>query len=84
MPGGLQVKDTTGKIITIEPNMKFKKYGVIFNNLMIQKCINMAYPIVSMTLSYDNSRIIAVIKKSEFVSYVNGYCLHDFDQEFEE
>ena len=37
-----------------------------------------------MIISYDNSRINAVIKKSEFVSFVHGYCIHDFDLEFEE
>ena len=42
------------------------------------------FPVVSMIISYDNSRILAIIKKSEYSSHVHGYCLHDFDLEFDE
>lgn len=51
---------------------------------MKQKMIVTPFAVVSMIISYDNSRIVALLKKSEFVSYVQGYCLHDFDLEFEE
>ena len=37
-----------------------------------------------MIISFDNQRINAIIKKSEYVSYVQGYCINDFDLEFEE
>ena len=68
----------------MKPNLKFKKYATIFKNLMKQKVIHTPQPVVSMIISFDNSRINAIIKQSDYVSHVHGYCLHDFDLEFEE
>jgi hypothetical protein len=51
---------------------------------MNQQVIHTPQPVVSMIISFDNSRINAIIKESDYVSHVHGYCLHDFDLEFEE
>jgi hypothetical protein len=68
----------------LKANLKFKMYSAIFNNLMNEKMIETPYPVMSMTISFDNSRILTVLKKSEFVSFVHGYCIYDYDLEFEE
>jgi hypothetical protein len=42
------------------------------------------YPIVSMNIAYDSSRVITVTKKSDEEYWIKMYSLKDFKLTFEE
>jgi len=80
----IAVKDTQGNVVSQVPNEKFKSYRKIFSNLLKHNSVVTMYPIVSMNIAYDSSRVLTVTKKNDCESWVKMYSLKDFKLTFEE
>lgn len=54
---------------------KWKNYSDIFNNLTQKKDVETKWPIVSMMITYDSTRVIAVTKKNDTEYFIRQFCL---------
>ena len=66
------------------PNEKFKSYRKIFSNLLKHNSVVTMYPIVSMNIAYDSSRVMTVTKRNDCEFWIKMYSLADFQLTFEE
>ena len=82
--GMIEYKDTQGNITQLKPNDKFIRFKNLFKNLLTSSPVVTLYEIVSMSISNDSSCVVAITKRSEFMSYIVMYCLKTYELLFEE
>ena len=54
---------------------KWKNYAEVFNNLVEKNEYKTAWPIISMMITYDSTRVIAVTKEDDMSYYIRQFCL---------
>jgi hypothetical protein len=62
-----------------KPNVRFKNYSSLFNELLHSYKVTTDNPIVSAVITNDSSRVITVTKVNERESYVKMYDLKNND-----
>lgn len=82
--GAIMYKDTNGNETVLKPNFRFLHYKSIFQNLLVTQSIITRYPIVSMIISYDSTRAIAVTKNNDREYYIRMYSLQTYELTFTE
>ena len=68
----------------LKHNPKFKNYKEVFRNLLKTVQQDTGNPIVSMIISYDSKKAIAVTKKSDDRHYILQYDLESYEITFRE
>jgi hypothetical protein len=58
---------------------KFKNYSSIFDNLTKSNSVDTPYPIISMLITYDSTRVIAVTKKDDTKHKLTQYNIETYD-----
>lgn len=53
-----------------KPNLQFKSYASLFENLTKAKKVATAFPILSVIITYDSSRAILVTKKDDREAWI--------------
>ena len=69
--GGLTDEDK------LKPNPNFKNYKDNFENLIKMTSVKTKYPLVSMQITYDSKKALAVTKQSDQLSYIKMYDLEE-------
>ena len=59
----------------------FRKYSDLFNNMLLTTTIPTQCPIISVILSYDDTRAITLTKKDDSEYRIKQYDLFTFDQD---
>ena len=67
-----------------KPNPRFKNYSEVFKNLLKQNNCPTLYPIISMIITYDSKKVIAVTKKDDSEQYIRQYDLETYEMTFSE
>jgi hypothetical protein len=80
----IQIKATDGNVVAMQPNEKFDNYRKIFSNLLKRNTVVTMYPIVSMNIAYDSSRVTTITKANDSEYWIKMYSLSDFTLTFEE
>ena len=57
--------NTEGITVSLKPNPRFKNYSEVFRNLLKATNRPTRYPIVSMIITYDSTKVIAITKKDD-------------------
>ena len=81
---GDKIQDTTGNIVQIKANPRFKNYSDVFNQLVKSSDVKTMYPIVSMIITYDSTKAVTVTKRNDREYYVKQYDLESYEMTFEE
>ena len=68
----------------MQPFEKFKPYNKIFSNLLKRNTVVTMYPIVSMNIAYDSSRVTTITKADDSEYWIKMYSLADFTLTFQE
>ena len=68
--GQLVFMDSKNKLYRLDPNEKLKKFKNIFANLLKRDQICVTYPITSMVINYDSTKVISVQKQGEQESII--------------
>ena len=76
--------NTEGQVVSLKPNPRFKNYSEVFKNLLKQNNCPTMYPICSMIITYDSSKVIAVTKKDDSEQYIRQYDLETYEMTFSE
>ena len=63
---------------------KFGVHSQNFEDLINEKVFKTEYDVISVIVTNNRARIVAVLKKNEQVSCVQQYCLKQLDIRFEE
>lgn len=61
----------------LKPNPNFKHYKDIMENLIKQTTVKTEHPLISMDISYDSTKAIAVTKESDQCSCIKMYGLEE-------
>ena len=80
----LSYLNTNGVEVLQKPNVRFKNYASMFNELIHTYKVTTLYPIVSTIIANDSSRVITVTKCNEREYYVKMYDLTTRELSFEE
>ena len=59
----------------MNPHESLKRYTGLFTNLLDSDNVDVADPIITMMISYDSTRAIAVTKVDDNLSYVKMYSI---------
>ena len=70
--------------LTIQPYSKFTNYKNIFDNLTKHQYIQTQYDIITMMISYDSTKTIAVTKKDDTEYYIRMFDLETYKMTFSE
>ena len=62
--------------------MKFLDYKNMFTELVKQITVNTSLPIISMIVTYDSTRVIAVSSNCSHESFITMYDLESYKQTF--
>ena len=68
----------------MQPYVKFKPYNKIFSNLLKRNTVVTMYPIVSMNIAYDSTRVTTITKADDAEYWIKMYSLSDFSLTFQE
>ena len=60
--GAISYRDTNGNETILQPNSRLIRYKDIFQNLLKTQSIITTYPISTMLMTYDSTRVICVSK----------------------
>ena len=69
---------------TYKPNLQFKSYAALFNNLTKEKKVATMWPIITCMISYDSTRAITVTKKDDREFWIRMYNLETYEKTFNE
>jgi hypothetical protein len=67
-----------------KPNIQFKSYQSIFDNLTKSKKVETKYPILSCIISYDSTRAILITKKDDREVWIRMFSLATYEKTFDE
>ena len=67
---------------TFKPNLQFKSYAALFNNLTKEKKVATMWPIVTCMITYDSTRAITVTKKDDREFWIRMYNLETYEKTF--
>jgi hypothetical protein len=76
--------NTEGNVVSLNPNPRFKNYSEVFKNLLKQSNVPTTFPICSMIITYDSTKVIAVTKKDDSEQYIRQYDLETYKMTFSE
>ena len=67
-----------------KPNLQFKSYAALFNNLTKEKKVETKWPIVTCMITYDSTIAITVTKKDDREFWIRMYKLETYEKTFNE
>lgn len=67
-----------------KPNLQFKSYSSLFENLTKAQKVVCEHPLLSVMISYDSTRAICVLKKDDKEVWIKMYSLANYDKTFSE
>lgn len=71
-------------MVAYKPNPRLKNYKNVFQDLLKQTTIRMMNPIVSMIISADSKRAVALSQEDDNKYIITQYCLETYQETFNE